>query len=331
MEHKIFFPQKRKKVLVSKDFRDTLITQQTTLIEQRIIVTILSAIKQHQSNFINPKLPFDEKNGVQLSFDDYFDGWANQGVVDFEVSFRDINFNGTMKNSIIQEALINMTNINWLRLQDASINGYKAVPFILEPSWNRTTIFFKMDRAVMKHLLNMQSYIQIKKELPYLVSTSNTIRFLMWLYKYKYLKNIVKSYSQILKELNISEKKYEGHYRFTRDFLVRVKADLDAFSDYSFNFSLQNQHYHIVIYPTKNTVDHEGIYKTIDELQIERSLNFIKKQRQLEESQLNIIRKFYLIKGYKVFSKKIKRKIPTDIKGTEYIKAILLLLENEKG
>ena len=176
----------RKKVLISNDFREILISQETSIIEQRIITMILSAIKDEQSLFISVKSPMqDESQQRQLSFDDYFEGWAHQGLVDFSVSIQDINPGRKMKNNTIQEALVNMTNINWLRLKDETINGYKAVPFILEPSWNKKNIYFKMDKAVLKHLLNMTQYYSIKKDLSFNTSTNNTLRFLMWLVKFK--------------------------------------------------------------------------------------------------------------------------------------------------
>ena len=154
----------RKKVLISNDFREILISQETSIIEQRIITMILSAIKDEQSMFITVKSPIADPNNKQLSFDDYFEGWAHQGVTDFSVSINDLNPGRKMKNSVIQKALVNMTNINWLRLKDDTINGYKAVPFILEPSWNKKNIYFKMDKAVMQHLLNMSQYYSIKKD-----------------------------------------------------------------------------------------------------------------------------------------------------------------------
>lgn len=57
MESKIFTPKTRKKVLISNDFREVLISQETTIIEQRILMLILSAIKEEQSLFISVKSP----------------------------------------------------------------------------------------------------------------------------------------------------------------------------------------------------------------------------------------------------------------------------------
>jgi len=187
-----FSPKPRKKVLVSNDFREVLISQDTTIIEQRIITTILSAVKDQQSLFISVKTSGDTKS--QLSFDDCFDGWANQGYVEFLIPFQEINPERKMKNAAIKSALINMTNINWLTLRDESINGYSAVPFILSPKWNSKNIYFKMDKAVLKHLLNMSPYFPLKKDLPYKISSPHTLRFLMWLLKFrrsihKYSKN----------------------------------------------------------------------------------------------------------------------------------------------
>lgn len=317
----------RKKVLISNDFREILISQETSIIEQRIITMILSAIKDEQSMFISVKSPIAEPTNKQLSFDDYFEGWAHQGVIDFSVSINDLNPGRKMKNSVIQEALVNMTNINWLRLKDDTINGYKAVPFILEPSWNKKNIFFKMDKAVMQHLLNMSQYYSIKKDLSFNTSTNNTLRFLMWIVKFNKLGGVVKDYTQLLKELFIPLNKYEGHYRFERDFLVRVKADLDNFNDISFNYSYKEGSYHFIIYNTQNAVGVDEKFPTLDQLQIERALKYLKKQRGLDDQQVRVMKKLYEVKGYKELSKHLKRKIEINLKGESYIKSVFALLE----
>lgn len=319
--------KQRKKVLISNDFREVLISQETSIIEQRIITMILSAVKDEQAMFISPKSPMEATTNKQLTFDDYFEGWAHQGVVDFAVSISDLNPNRRMKNSAIQEALVNMTNINWLRLKDDTINGYKAVPFIIEPSWNKKHIFFKMDKAVMQHMLNMTQYYSIKKDLSFNTSTSNTLRFLMWLVKFNKNGGVIKEYTQLLKELSISVSKYEGHYRFERDFLVRVKADLDNFNDISFNYSYKEGHYHFVIYNTQNAIGSNEKFPTLDDLQIDRALKYLKRQRNLEDQQIRIMRKLYEIRGYQELSKHLKRKIDINITGEAYIKAVFALIE----
>lgn len=318
----------RKKVLISNDFREILISQETSIIEQRIITMILSAIKDEQSLFINSNFPkLNENQDKQLSFDDYFEGWAHLGVIDFTVSINDLNPNRKMKNSVIQEALVNMTNINWLRLRDESINGYKAVPFILEPSWNKKNIYFKMDKAVMQHLLNMSQYYSIKKDLSFNTSTNNTLRFLMWLVKFKRLGGVTKEYIQLLKELSIPLNKYEGHYRFERDFLTRVKADLDNFNDVSFNYSFKDGDYNFVIYNTQNAVGSDEKFPSLDELQIDRALKYLKKQRELNDQQIRIMKQLYEVKGYKELSSHLKRKIDIKLKKDAYINAVFSYLE----
>lgn len=152
-------------------------------------------------------------------------------MVEFSVSLNELNLGRKMKNSTIQEALVKITNINWLRLKDRAIRGFRAVPFILEPSWNKKNIFFKMDKAVMMHLLNMSQYYSLKKDLSFNASTNNTLKFLMWLVKHKRNSGVIKEYNQLLKELFIPVNKYEGYYRFERDSLTRVKAELDTYND----------------------------------------------------------------------------------------------------
>ncbi|MBM7421047.1 MULTISPECIES: replication initiation protein [Chryseobacterium] len=325
-----FSPKPRKKVLVSKDFREVLISQETSIVEQRIITTILSAIKDQQSLFINVKSPID--NQSQLSFDDCYDGWANQGYVEFLITFQELNQElkqeKKMKNSSIKQALVNMTNINWLTLRDESINGYSAVPFILSPKWNSKNIYFKMDKAVMKHLLNMSSYFPLKKDLPYVVSSPNTLRFLMWLLKFQKQQFIVKEYSQILKELSMPKNKYENRAKFERDFLRNVKADLDSFNDLSFNYSCNRGIYSFVFYDTRNSVGENQKYPTLNELQIVRSLKYLKKRRDLSENNINVLKKLFEVKGHSKLSKTLNGKINAKMQGDDYIKAVFVYLEN---
>ena len=59
MENELFY-RSRKKILVSNDFREMLIRQDTTLIEQRLISCILSSLKDIQSEFIKVKMPSND-------------------------------------------------------------------------------------------------------------------------------------------------------------------------------------------------------------------------------------------------------------------------------
>ena len=326
---KAFVPKIRKKVLISNDFREILITQNTTIVEQRIIVMILSAIKEQQTLFINVK-SFDSKRKIQLSFDDCYEGWADQGLFEFEIPLNQLNPEQLMKKTSIQEALINMTNINWMRLKDEKVNGYKAVPFILEPSWNSKYIYFKMDKAVMKNLLNMNHYFSLLKDLPYGTSVSNTLRFLLWLLKFKKIRQVTKEYHQIIKELNISQTRYEGSYRFERDFLKRVKADLDKYNDISFNYNRIKGVFHFVIYYTKKSVGNSK-FPNLESLQIDRALYYLKVKRKLNDEQIKVMKRIYEIKKYKILSERIKRKIDNHLYGEDYIKAVLNLLEKTSG
>lgn len=324
---KSFTPIKRKKVLISKDFREVLIKQETSIIEQRIIVTILSSIKEEQSHFIPVKQPHESLNGKQLSFDDYFDGWANQGTVNFVLPLSDLNPNRKMKNLVIKTALINMTNINWLQLKDESINGYKAVPFILEPSWNRTHIFFKMDKAVLQHLMNMSPYFSLHRNLPYQISSNNTLRFLMWILKFRKFGGVQMEYSDILRELSIHRDKYESRSKFERDFLQIIKADLDGFNDISFNYSFDGCKYSFVMYDTVKSVGENEKFISLNDLQVDRSLKYLRKKRKLTESHLRVIRQLYDLRGYEILSKRLKGKIEPEKVGEDFIKAVLELLE----
>ena len=319
-----------KKVLISNDFREVLLTQNNSIIEQRILMMILSALKDEQSNFINEKTSFNEGKEKQLSFDVYFQGWANQSVVNIIIPLSQLNPDRVMKNAKIQEALIKMTNLSWMRLKDESINGYNAVPFIMEPSWNRSHIFFKMDNAVIKNLLNMSQYFQLIKELPYKTSSANTMKFLLWIMKFKKFGRKTIDYSQLLNELYIYQKKYDGRSRFEKDFLIYVIADLDSFNDLSFSYSYLEDKYSFVIYNTRKSVGINEEFISLEKFKIDRSLKYFKKIRELDDSHVNVLKKLYQVRGHKELSKKINSKIEVHLKGVDYIKAILNLLEEEE-
>ncbi|MFC6267479.1 hypothetical protein [Frigoriflavimonas asaccharolytica] len=328
LNDKTFISKPRKKVLFSNDFREVLITQDTSIIEQRIITIILTSIKDAQSLLIPIKVQFDNSTIKQLSFDDCYDGWANQGVCEFLISLNQLNPERKMRNSAIQTALVNMSNINWFRLRDETINGYKAVPFIIEPRWNTQNIYFKMDKAVMKHLLNMSQFFPLRNDLTFKASTPNTLKFLLWLLKYQKFGGVEKEYFQLLKELAIHINKYDSKYRFERDFLKSVKADLDSDNDISFNYSFSNNKYRFVIYNTKISVGKSEVFVSINDLQISRSLKYLKKRRLLKEKDLRVLKQLYDVHGYSALATQIKRKIKPDIFGDEFIKAIFKHLEN---
>ena len=328
-ERKSFSPRPRKKVLVSNDFREVLISQDTSIIEQRIITIILSSIKEEQSLFISVTSPLNSAGRIQLTFDDYFDGWANQGTVDFEIPLKVLNPNRIMKNLTIKSALINMTNINWLQLKDSSINGYQAVPFIIKPRWNKSNLYFKMDKAVLKHLLNMSHYFPLKKDLPYQVSSSNTLRFLMWILKFKKFGGLSMEYTQILKQFSISKDKYEGRSRFERDFLKSIKADLDSFNDLSFNYAYQQGKYTFSIYDTAKSIGINEKFISLNDLQMDRSIKYLKRKRNLSEKNIRVLRKLFEVKGYKELSSRLKNRIDASLDGDDYIKAIFILLEKQ--
>ena len=318
-----FIAQNRKKVLFSSDFKDFFLLQQTSLIEQRIVINILSAIKDEQSLFISAKSQVPNiSNNKNLSFDEYFEGYANQGEIEFILPLDKLNPNRKMKNSVIKTALVNMSNINWFTLKDESIDGFMAVPFIICPKWNKKNLFFKIDKAVIKFLLNMAQYYQIRSDLPYTASTPNTLKFVLWLMKHKGQEAVKKEYYQLLNELFINKNKYENRSKFERDFLKIVKADLDACNDLSFNYSYLKGVYYIVIYFTKNSVGKLENFKSIEELRIYRSIKYLQRKRNLKDNHIRFLKQLYLSSGYEIISSKIKCKIDKNLEGEDYIKAI---------
>ncbi|MFC6269433.1 replication initiation protein [Frigoriflavimonas asaccharolytica] len=328
-ERKCFSPRPRKKVLVSNDFREILVAQETSIIEQRVLSIILSCIKEEQSLFISVKSPLNKNGPIQRSFDEYFAAWSNQGTVDFEIPFKVLNPKSRMKNATIKTSVMNMTDSNWLQLKDDSMNNYKAAPFILKPQWNRGNLYFKMDKTVLKRLLNMSHYFPLKKDLAYQVSSSNTLRFLMWILKFKKFGGLSMEYSQILKQFSIPKDKYEGRSRFERDFLQNIKADLDSFNDLSFNYAYFEGKYTFSIYYTSKSTGKNEKFLSLNDLQVDRSIKYLKRKRTLNDFNVRTLQKLFEIRGYKELSIRLKNKIDPNLIGDHYIKAVFNLLEKQ--
>ena len=323
-----FFYKARKKVLVSNDFREMLIRQDTTLIEQRLISCILSSLKDIQSELIEVKVPSYELQQTRTTRSDYSKKKiAEQGVVNFHFSLREINPSRKMRNQSIKHALVNMSNINWLQVRDDSIKGFKAVPFIVEPRWNCSNIYFKMDKEVLKLLVNMSQYYSLFRELPYEVSSSNTIKFLLWMLKFQKRSSVVRDYHQLLMELYISKNKYIARSHFERDFLINVKADLEAFNDYCFDFLYKDGKYTFFIKRNSNFKIEKENLTMLDDIRIKRSVKYLTKTRDLSPTNIRSLLTLYKIKGYEILANHLKCKIDPIYKSDEYIKQVFLLLD----
>lgn len=318
-----FFYKPRIKVLVSNDFREMLIRQDTSLIEQRLISCILSSLKDVQSELINVKMPDKDLLQIQTSNIDYLKKITDKGIVNFHFSLREINPEKKMKNQTIKHALVNMSNLNWLQVRDDKINGFKAVPFILEPRWNCSNIYFKMDIEVLKHLVNMSQYYSLFRVLPYEISSSNTIKFLLWMLKFKKRGMVIRHYKQLITELYIPKNKYVARSHFERDFLTSVKADLETFNDCFFEFIYNNGIYTFFIKKNPNFKIEKENSDMLNDIRIKRSIKYLAKSRKLSPSNIKSLTTIYNLKGYFLLSKIIKCKIEAFYKGDEYIDAVL--------
>ena len=331
----LFRPEKRNKILISKDLREALATHDTTIIQQRIFFIILSALKEKQSHFLSLKSTSPEEKGKLLSFNDYYDGFANEGLIQFQIPMKDINviprrdssLKRKIRNEVIHEALVELSTIKSFRLKDNSIKGYQAVFFILNPKWNSRYVYFTVDKAVVGILFNLKPFFQVKSDLPNLASTPNTLRFLLLIIKYRKIGFFKKSFEKLLKELNIPLKRYHFPSIFERDFLMPVKADLDSLNDISFNYSQCKGEFSITIYPTKYSVGLHEEFTSAEDLKIHRALKYLKKSRNLNEKNVRIIEKLYKVQGYDALASRIKRRIDKNLIGDEFINAIFNLIE----
>ena len=328
MENDFFYSYTaRKKVLVSNDFREMLIRQDTTLIEQRLISCILSSLKDIQAEFIRVKMPLSNLHQTQNLDSNYLKKIKDQGNVNFHFPIGEINPGRKMKNATIKHALVNMSNINWLQVRDDRIKGFKAIPFILEPRWNCSNIYFKMDKEVLKHLVNMSQYYSLMWDLPYKVSSSNTIKFLLWMLKFQKRGSAIRNFKQLLKELYIPKNKYVARSHFERDFLINVKADLEAFNDYCFDFIYKDGNYTFFIKSNANFKMNKESLTMLDDIRIKRSVKYLTKTRDLNEINDRSLVSLFNIKGYYMLTNKLKCKINPIFRGDEYIKAVFIHLE----
>ncbi len=105
---------------------------------------------------------------------------------------------------------------------------------------------------------------------------------------------------------------------------------MDTFNDISFNYSRKKDTFLFVIYHTKESVGNIE-FPTLETLQINRALNYLKVKRKLNDNQVKIMKNLYQIRDYESLSRILKRKIKNDLDGENYIKAVFKLLEEIKG
>ncbi|MCD9854529.1 replication initiation protein [Epilithonimonas sp. JDS] len=317
----IFTPKHHKMVLVSKDFRSFLATRETTLIEQRIIFVILSALKGDQSLFIAPKGDASFTKSP-ITFEEYLEAWPNQEAVDFTATFKHFKSDIMLKNISIKNAINKMADSEWLRLEDDLTSTFKSFPYIIEPRYNLKNISFKIHKTVLKYLMNMSPYISVKQELPFKASSKNTLKFLLWLSPFKKRGFAIREYSQLLRELNISKSKYEGRSRFERDFIKSVQNDLDSYSDISFNYSCNNDIFKFTIQKNKFLVGETEKHKIAEDIRRERSMKYLKTARDLSQDEFSAINSLYIVRGYEEMAEIIKRKIDINLKGSSFLKEV---------
>lgn len=327
MEKIVFKPQKRiKKVLFSKNLRELIIARKTTIIEQRLLVFILSSLREEQAKLIEVKNSFQEKIRMDDKLDEYFQAWNNLGVADFVISFAELNFSTSMRNDVIQQSLINMANVNWFRLRDQEIKGYEAVPFILRPRWNGKHIFFQMDKAVIRILLHMHNYTDICRNLPFNVKSVNSLRFALWFDNKTFKKDKIEiEYHDLLNELYIPFDKYESRYKFERDYLIRVKAELDSFNDTSFEYEYLNRLYYLkLIKMTKPKLNNQ-ITRNLNLIKTERTLKYLKDCRKIDNLNFSKLKSLFNSRGYEELAPLINRKIDMNLMNEDYVKAVFEL------
>ncbi len=323
----VFTSSSNDKVLLSSQLRDALSTHDTNIVQQRIFISILNAIKEKQSLFINTKQNYSQEveNNTKYTVDQYFEYMAQDGLVHFQLDIKSVNQGRLMRNEIIHTVLEDLSTIKSFQLKDNSINGYKVVFFILDPKWNKEFIFFSMNCEVIKFLFRLSPYYSLRANLPYVSSSPNTLRFLLWIMPYKKMKLVEKSFTDLLKALRIPKDRYRYPSIFERDFLIPVKADLDNHNDLSIDYILENKNFKFTLMNPQNMVKLIGFNnknKTLEEIKIDRALKYLEKRRSLNSDQLIRMRRLYLSKGYDSLTVMIRRKIDVKLSGKDYVDAV---------
>ncbi|NRS93583.1 hypothetical protein HNQ03_002674 [Chryseobacterium sp. 16F] len=99
--------------------------------------------------------------------------------------------------------------------------------------------------------------------------------------------------------------------------------------DLSFNYAYREGKYTFSIYYTSKSTGKNEKFLSLNDLQVDRSIKYLKRKRTLNDFNVRTLQKLFEIKGYKELSIRLKNKIHPTLSGDHYIKAVFNLLEKQ--
>jgi hypothetical protein len=311
-------------ILYTEKLYKFMMSQELSLLPIKIINVILSAVKQEQQNFINPKETVVENK--QLSFDDLFQNWNENTRAEFTLSFKSIKLNKDIKNRDLFNSFIILSNIHWEIFDDEKTGICELIPFIEGVKWTSNKnqrdrhIQFRMHRKIMERLLDMSKFLKLEADFVMNLKSPKTLSFIFWVSKFIPHGGTTIGVAKFCEEMNI---KY-SYISKVDEYLKRIRAEINStpFYVYGMNYSFKEDLLKMQIFEKKEAIGKVANIDTLEDLQIKRAIYHIVKKRGLNKHQKQEVEKIYKYTGYQVISKLIKRKVDNNLMGDEYIQRL---------
>lgn len=315
-------------ILYTEKLYKFMISQELSLLPTKIINVILSAVKQEQKKFINPKETIVAQK--QLSFDDLFSNWTENTRARFTLSFKSIKLNKDIKNRDLFKAFIALSNMHWQIFSDEENGVEELIPFIEGVKWTSNKdhrdrhIQFNMHRKTMESLLDMSKFLNLEAEFVMNLKSPKTLSFIFWVSKFIPYGGTKIGIHKFCDEMNI---KYTYNSKVD-EYLKRIRAEINSTSSYMYgmNYKIKENILRIQIFEKKEAIGKIENIDTLEDLQIKRAIYHIVKTRSLNEEQKLKVEKIYKYTGYQEISRLIKRRIDKELTGEDYIAKLLDLL-----
>ncbi len=250
----------------------------------RIIVKIINDLKDDAFKYSN------DLQNYRTLFDQDLDSDYNS-FAGFKFKTSEISKSNNTEH--VKSALDYLSNYGYDWHESVNAEGEKVrtkVGFINLATYSNGYIGFQVPKYWIKRLIdNTSFYNKMMYDLAFNLSNSKHFLFHIWLMTLKQEGTKVKL--DTLNEYFFDGKGYKRYADMNREFLKKVKINLDKYSNTSFNYSYSNNLIHIVPYNVVPSLLADIKETTSFSIKVTQKVNYFKQRNGLEDKDLKYLRK----------------------------------------
>ncbi|MGB0871353.1 MAG: hypothetical protein ACPGSD_17320 [Flavobacteriales bacterium] len=244
----------------------------------RIIVKIINDLKDDAFKYSN-----DLENYRTLFDQDLDSDYNSFAAFKFKIS----EISKSKNTEHVKTALDYLSNYGFDWHESINAQGEKVrtkVGFINVATYSNGYIGFQIPKFWVKRLIDTSFYNKMMYDLAFNLSNSKHFLFHIWLMTLKNEGTKVKL--ETLNEYFFDGKGYKRYADMNREFLKKVKINLDKYSNTSFNYSYSDNLIHIVPYTVVPNLMTPLKETTSFNIQVTQKINYFRHRNGLEEKDL---------------------------------------------